>query len=120
MITVKLPLPPSANSLFFNLKGRGGRAKTQAYKDWLRIARAECLAAYDRAGSPVFDSKQRMRLHLRVGMGYRGDIENRCKAVADALCAFLPVPDDRYTDVVLIERDLDCEGFVIATLQPLE
>lgn len=119
MIEVKLPLPPSANHLFFNLK-TGGRAKSQAYKDWLRIARAECLAAYDRAGKPLFDPKQKMRLHLRVGMGYRGDIANRCKPVEDALCAFLPVPDDRYNDIVLIERDLDCEGFVIAVLHPIE
>jgi hypothetical protein len=116
MIEVKLPMPPSANNLFFNLKGRGGRAKTQAYKDWLRIAKAECLVAYHQAGKPTFDPKQKMSLHIRVGLNYRGDISNRAKACEDALCAFLPIPDDRYNDRVTIERDMDCEGFVVATI----
>jgi hypothetical protein len=118
MIKVTLPLPPSANNLFFNLK-TGGRAKSQAYKDWLRIAKAECLVAYHDAGKPVFDPKQRMSLHLRVGIGYRRDLSNTCKPIEDALCAFLPIPDDRYNDRVVIERDLDCEGYVVATLSPI-
>lgn len=120
MIKVTLPLPPTTNNLFFNLKGRGGRAKSQAYKQWLKDAQPLILAAYREAGSPVFADKQRMALHLRVGVGYRSDIENRCKAVADALCAFLPIPDDRYTDRVVIERDLDCEGFVVVTLMGID
>jgi Holliday junction resolvase RusA-like endonuclease len=34
---VKLPLPPSANKLFFNVPGKG-RVKTRAYKNWRRNA----------------------------------------------------------------------------------
>lgn len=38
-IVLELPhLPPSTNHLYFNLPGRGGRAKTAKYVDWLNSA----------------------------------------------------------------------------------
>ena len=118
MIEVTLPLPPTANNMFFNLKN-GGRAKTTQYKDWLRIAKAEMEVAYLRHRKPVYGDKQSMALTVIVGANYRRDITNCVKAVEDALCAFLPIPDDRYNDRVLIERDLTIEGHVKATIAPL-
>lgn len=118
MIEVTLPLPPTANNMFFNLK-TGGRAKTTQYKDWLRIASAEMQAAYVRAGKPTVPDKEKMALTVTVGANYRRDITNCVKAVEDALCAFLPLPDDRYNDRVLIERDLTIEGHVKAHIAPL-
>jgi len=115
MIKAVLPLPPSTNNLYINLK-RGGRAKSVAYKDWLRIARAELQVAYAACGSPVWPDKTRMALTVRVGCNYRRDLTNCVKPVEDALCAFLPIPDDRYNEHVTITRDLDCEGFVVVNL----
>lgn len=118
MIDVTLPLPPSTNNLFFNLK-TGGRAKTQVYKDWQRIAKSELAAAYAMCGSPKWHEKQPMRLKLRVGANYTRDLSNCVKPVEDALCAFLPVPDDRYNDHVEIVRDKTIEGFVRVRLEPV-
>jgi Holliday junction resolvase RusA-like endonuclease len=118
VIHVTLPLPPSTNNLYINLK-RGGRAKSAAYNDWLQIARDACLAAYAACGSPDYPPKAKMRLTVRVGATYRRDITNCVKPVEDALCAFLPIPDDRYNDQIVLVRDLNCEGFVVCTLAPL-
>ena len=116
MIEVTLPLPPSTNNLYINLK-RGGRAKSAAYKQWLLGAKEACEAAWITSGCPVYPDKARMRLTARVGVNYRRDISNALKPVEDALCAFLPIPDDRYNNEIAATRDLNCEGFVIATLE---
>lgn len=119
MISVILPIPPSTNNLYINLK-RGGRAKSAAYKDWLRLARNACQAAYVASGGPVWPDKTPMRLTARVGVNYRRDVSNCLKPVEDALCAFLPIPDDRYNDQIAAVRDLDCEGFVHCIIQPVD
>lgn len=118
MIKATFPLPPSTNNLYINLK-RGGRAKSSAYKDWLNQAHKVCKDAYERAGKPQYLEKDKMRLTVRVGANYRRDVTNCVKPIEDALCTFLPVPDDRYNDEVIIARDLDCEGFAVCTLEPL-
>jgi hypothetical protein len=110
VIEATLPLPPSANNLFFNLKN-GRRAKTTQYKDWQRIAWAALHAAYANAGRPPIEPKTRMRLTVRVGASYRRDISNCIKPIEDLLVAALPLPDDRYNDVVEVSRDLSIEGF---------
>lgn len=118
MIRVILPLPPSTNNLYFNLKG-GGRAKTQAYKKWLSDVRLVCSEAYSLAGRPKWPDKAPMRLRMRVGAKYTRDVSNTIKPVEDALCAFLPIPDDRYNDDVHAVRCRDCEGSVMVELEPL-
>lgn len=118
MIDVSLPMPPSANNLFFNLK-TGGRAKTPEYNKWLHDAKAAMEAAWYVAGQPKIHEKQKMRLKARVGANYRRDVTNCIKPIEDALCAFLPVPDDRYNDEVTITRDLSIEGFVRVRLEPV-
>lgn len=119
MIQVTLPLPPSTNNLYVNLK-RGGRAKSAPYKSWLKLAEQACVAAYIAAGKPEYPEKAKMRLTVRVGASYRRDVTNCVKPVEDALCAFLPIPDDRYNDHISIARDLDCEGFVICRIEPVD
>lgn len=110
MIEATLPLPPSTNNLFSTLKN-GRRAKTSQYKHWQRIARAGLLAAYACAGNPEYAPKAQMRLSVRIGTGYRRDISNCLKPIEDLIVATLPVPDDRYNDVIEVSRDLTIEGF---------
>lgn len=118
MIEATLPLPPSTNHLYINLK-RGGRAKSAAYKDWLRIARGVLQTAFVASGSPVVPDKAKMALSMRVGCNYRRDVTNCAKPIEDALCAFLPIPDDRYNDSITLTRDLNCEGFVEVTISQI-
>lgn len=118
MIEAIIPLPPSANNLFLTLKN-GRRAKTVQYKDWQRIACEVILTAYNVAGNPRVPKKTKMRLSVRAGASYRRDISNIVKPIEDLLVAVLPLPDDRYNDVVEVSRDLSIEGFAHVRIAPL-
>lgn len=115
---VTLPIPPSTNNLYFNLKS-GGRAKSVRYKAWLKEAKDACESAFVAAGEPDWPTKQPMRLTVAIGVNYTRDITNCVKPIEDALCAFLPIPDDRYNNVVEISRTLDHAGFAKVELLPL-
>ncbi len=96
---VKLPLPPSANKLFFNVPGRG-RVKTKAYKNWRKNAVLSIFAqvrADRRIGGPV-------SLSICVPSGMRGDLDNRLKAAIDALVASNRIDDDKHVQSITILR----------------
>lgn len=118
-LTIDLPLPPSANHLFANAHG-GGRVKTKAYKAWIEAARYQIITTWRAAGKPEVRSDTPMQLRLRVGLTDRArDISNTVKAIEDALVRELPIPDDRYNDRILIERDETLGGIARVTIAPL-
>lgn len=119
MLTVDLPLPPSANHLFANAHG-GGRVKTAAYKGWLEEARYHVITAWRAAGKPEVGRETPMSLTLRLGLTERRrDASNTVKAIEDVLVKELPIPDDRYNDRILIERDETLAGIARVTIAPL-
>ncbi len=119
ILTVDLPLPPSANHLFANAHG-GGRVKTGAYKGWLSEARWHVITAWRAAGKPEVGRETPMQLHIRLGLtGRRRDAGNCTKAIEDVLVKELPIPDDRYNDRILIERDETLAGIARVTIAPL-
>lgn len=118
VLRARIPVPPTTNNLFFNLKN-GGRARSTVYKAWLRAVGPTLRQAFTDAGAPAW-GKQPMRLTIHVGINYRRDASNCIKPIEDALCAFLAVPDDRYNDEVIIRRDPSIEGFAEVRLWPVE
>lgn len=119
MLTVDLPLPPSANHLFANAHD-GGRVKTAAYKGWLEEARWHVITAWRKAGKPEVGRETPMSLTLRLGLcDRRRDASNTVKAIEDVLVKELPIPDDRYNDRILIERDETLAGIARVTIAPL-
>lgn len=117
--TVGLTLPPSANHLFVNLK-QGGRAKSQVYKAWREEARYHVLTAWRACGKPEWPKNQPLALRIRLGLeGRHRDMSNCIKALEDVLVAELPVPDDRWNDRLLIERDETIAGFAEVEITPL-
>ena len=118
MIRATLPLPPSANALFRNLKS-GGRAKTAAYKAWIEEAGYHLMQAWREAGKPEIEP-QAMLLTISLGLtDRRRDAGNCLKAIEDLLCRCLPVPDDRWNDVIAIGRAPEADGLAHVTLVPL-
>lgn len=118
-IEATLPLPPSANALFVNLK-RGGRAKSAAYKAWIEEAGWHLKRAWSAQGKPEI-SAQPMRLHLDLGLtDRRRDASNCAKAIEDLLVAALPVPDDRWNDEIVIRRSTEADGLARVRLEPLD
>lgn len=119
-LTIDLPLPPSANALFANVKG-GGRVKTKDYNNWLNEARWHVLTTWRAAGNPSVEADAPMQVFLRLGLTTRKrDAGNCLKAVEDVLVKELPIPDDRWNDRILIERSADIpEGVARVTIATL-
>lgn len=96
--SVSLPVPPSVNSLYANNYGRGkGRYKTAAAKAWEDIAVLLC-----RAHLPKFSGRVAVTIEIRYAREY--DIDNRVKAVLDALQTAERIPNDKVVDRLLIIR----------------
>lgn len=114
-LTIDMPLPPSANALFANAKG--GRVKTKEYNAWLNDARYAVIMAWRGAGKPVCPPKVPMMVYARIGLtGRMRDLTNCIKACEDILTKELPVPDDRWNDRVLFERDESLDGIARVTI----
>ncbi len=83
MITLSLPFPPSTNSLYRNVSGRG-RVKTERYKTWLRAAGNEVLATPLQRRLPIEGKFTLTVLAGRPDKRLR-DLDNLLKAVGDLL-----------------------------------
>jgi crossover junction endodeoxyribonuclease RusA len=92
-----LPAPPSVNSLFSNVKGRG-RIKTRAYKAWLEEAGWSLKSQRPVKVSGPYELKIQMP-------PTRGDLGNYEKAISDLLVAHHVVDDDKHCRKITIERD---------------
>lgn len=103
MLAFSLPMPPSTNSLFATDFRTKRRFMSKEYSAWRTEAVGLINLAWQQNGHPSF--LRHMSLTIHVGLNYAGDIANRIKAVEDAICEAIPdFPNDRYFDVVTIER----------------
>ena len=110
-MTFDLPMPPSVNSCFATDFKTRRRFATKAYAAWKIVARDAVARQWAAYGAP---SVQRpVAITLRVGLNYTGDIMNREKVVTDLLCSVIDMPDDRYIDRYVVERDQSIEGAVV-------
>jgi len=108
-MTFDLPMPPSVNNMYATFNGR--RIPSREFKAW-KIAAADTLGSqYAAMGSPSVHKP--VALSIRLGLNYRGDISNRIKAVEDLLVDTLDMPNDRYIERILVERDQSIEGAVV-------
>jgi crossover junction endodeoxyribonuclease RusA len=89
VMSVDLPYPPSANSLFFNVQGKG-RVKTRRYDDWRKEAAwLISLAKKRRIDGPYGLTVLAGRPDKR-----RRDLGNLLKAIEDALVHGGAIEDD--------------------------
>jgi Holliday junction resolvase RusA-like endonuclease len=88
---IQIPLPPSTNNLFINLK-RGGRTESPKYRAWKKE-----VAPILESVSPVRTYPVQITLAIRDGKGWRSnsDIANREKAATDALVSAGIITDDQ-------------------------
>lgn len=99
MITLVLPVPPSANDLFDGGRKTRRRFKSDRYKAWENEADG-CL--YQQKHGVVV-GKYIVEISLPEMM--RGDIDNRAKGVVDFLVSRGITPDDKHLWRVSVERD---------------
>lgn len=101
-MTHDLPLPPSTNSLFATDFKTKRRFISKGYASWKKAA-ASILAGHKPLAKPY-------AVHILVNINYTGDVENRLKAICDALVDAGIICDDRYIDSLRIDRDRSVEA----------
>ena len=91
-LTVRLALPPSVNSIWRATIGRNGKPRTyraRTYAAWMHTAAWTVKEAVTRKGPIIGDVSVEVYLHPR-----RGDLDNRLKAICDALVQGGAITDD--------------------------
>ena len=117
MIQLDLPMPPSVNGIFVNVRGKG-RVKSTAYRKWREQAGWEIIAQ-GRPNQPV--GKYELQIALRRPNA-RSDLENRCKPIGDLLQEQKVIKDDRYCQRLVmwwtedLPKNVDCRVWI----QPVE
>lgn len=95
MELIAITQPPSANKLWKRVLGRGGRAPSKEYRDWLVMAQTE-LRLQD--ARPVHGA---VVIVMNVERGSAlSDIDNRIKPTLDLLVKSGLIDDDRYVAAV--------------------
>ena len=92
-----VPLPPSTNSLFVNIPGKG-RARSKAYRAWLE--EAGYLLASQRPGSVSGP----FSVIVRIPEKARLDLDNAYKAIGDIMVKHRITSDDKLLHKLTIER----------------
>lgn len=98
MTVIRLPVPPSVNALYRNVRGRG-RVKTRLYRQWIKQADKHLmLQAWD------IPNGGKCELMIRLPK-IRGDVSNRIKAAEDYLVSRGITADDKHNRKVSVEVD---------------
>jgi len=107
-----LPMPPSVNAMFATDWRTKRRFRTKAYSTWHKVASDTLGSQYAAYGAPAVHRP--VAISIRLGLNYQSDIANREKALTDLLVSTIDMPDDRYIDRIVIERDPTIEGAIVA------
>lgn len=101
LFSVELPIPPSSNNMFTNLR-RGGRIKSREYKAWRDIAVADIHERLCRV-RPYVPIDQPCDVAIELPRPNKNsDVDNRIKAVLDALQHGGAIANDKCVEAVLI------------------
>jgi Holliday junction resolvase RusA-like endonuclease len=113
-LTLRLPMPPSVNEMYIirKIKGKTGRSLGFGYRKWRDEAIKAVKGQWDMAGEPIFIAP--LHVSIRINLNYASDLDNRIKACLDVIGKAIPsMPDDRYIDRIVIERDRTIEAAVV-------
>lgn len=106
-MVLRLPIPPSVNALYANVR-HVGRVKTRAYRDWL--LQADGYYLMQKRGLTPLEGKY--SFIMRVPANMRGDVDGRLKAILDFLVSRNLTSDDSQCWSSKVERDESIEkGF---------
>ena len=113
-ISFTMPVPPSVNGIFRNARGRG-RVKTKDYIDWRAYA----------ATSIRLQRVGRVRGHVVVVFGVErasltADIDNRVKAMLDAMVDAGVIDDDRFVTALAVAWLPAANGLAHVQVLPAE
>lgn len=107
-LTVDIPMPPSVNHMYANVKNYG-RVKTKEYKNWINEAQWMLVAQRNKGGKHTC-LKGDVEVILRAyrPANKRRDLDNILKPVMDLLTSTKTIEDDR--QIVSIDAKWVNEG----------
>lgn len=118
MLTLTLPMPPSANNAFANRKGGGfGRVKSKAYKEWIKSADGYYLLQKMGRMKPI-TGKYHVTLFMPEDL--RGDEDGRVKLAIDWLVKRGLTPDDKHMRGHEVKRDPELHGHIWMIVRTLD
>ncbi len=112
--TFTMPTPPSANHLFKNVKGVG-RVKATHYDDFIRMG----VAAIRRQGVKPVPGRVVALLGVER-MSDRADIDNRLKAMLDAIVKAEIIEDDHFVTAIAISWLPKANGLSHVSILPVQ
>jgi len=113
-VSFTMPVPPSVNQAFKNVRGRG-RAKTKAYEDWLLYA-YQCIRLQKVPPVPG---------HIIVRIGFEresllSDVDNRIKLALDAIVSAGVIEDDRLITALAVSWLPPANGLAHIEISPIQ
>jgi crossover junction endodeoxyribonuclease RusA len=115
MIRAVLPYPPSTNTLYRNVSGKG-RVKTAKYKQWIDEAGFVLMFKH----LPAITGPYVLQIDLFQSDARRRDIDNGIKAISDLLVAHGLVEDDSLCMDLKVSRRKADEACAIVQVWPYE
>jgi len=110
---IHLPYPPSTNTLYMNVRGRG-RVKTRRYLTWIKNAGGVLMALKVK---PV-SGRVNVSISILRPDKRKRDIDNLAKAILDLLVNHKIIEDDRYIERLTIGwRYTGNEGAMVEVLE---
>lgn len=107
-LTFDLPMPPSVNSMFKNVQGKG-RARTKEYKAWANEAGWMLLAQRNQhKAHRCITEPVEIDVHAYRPASKRRDLDNILKAICDLLTNTKTIEDD--SQIVAINARWVSEG----------
>ena len=102
--TVTTAFPPSTNSLFRNVRGKG-RVKTERYRDWRSAAGWDFQQAQiARNNPPPHEGPVEVWIDLVMPDARRRDIDNFCKALIDQAVEHRVIADDDQIESLRVRK----------------
>lgn len=111
-VTFQLPVPPSVNELFRNVPGKG-RVKTRVYDDW----RAHALTSMRLQKLAPVAGHVLIRMNIEMA-GDRADLDNRVKAIFDAIVEAKIIRDDSLVSGFLVGKLPAANGLAHIEIRP--
>ena len=112
-VFLRLPIPPSVNSAWRNVPGKG-RVKTGIYKKWRNDALL-CVAVMRGSSKPLSGP---VSVSMAIRRPRKGaDVDNRIKPVLDLLQAAAVIDDDKNVEEVTARWDETADGCEV-TVKP--
>lgn len=114
VVTLNLPLPPSANSIWRTTKS-GRTYLNPKYRDWRKAATTSLWTQKPVGGFPKFEGA--FEVQVIVAHKMLGDIDNRLKPALDFLASSNIIANDKHAQRATIARSEDvakgmCRVFV--------